>query len=132
MNIKRFIASVIAVFFIFGIVDFIFDLLVLGHVNGSMNTLWRLEPIRWLEPGLFMYAALLFVLIFAFIYKGKGMGEWVMYGILTGLLVNGVLSLRQYMLYPISFILTVIWFIEGMIQYILAGVAAALIYRPRS
>jgi len=132
MNIKRFIISVIAVFFIFGAVDFVFDFFILGHINESLNNLWRIKPIRWLEPVLYMYSALLFVWIFTFMRKDKGIGEGTRYGIFMGLLVSGMLSFKQYMLYPISFIPAAVWFIEGMIQYLLAGIATAMIYRPKS
>lgn len=130
MNVKRFLAASLAVFLVFGIVDFVFDLTVLMPINVSLNAVWRPEAIRWLEPALYLYAALLFVYIFTVTYKSGGIRGGALYGLLTGLLVSGILSFKQFALYPVPLNLAVIWFIEGLIQFITAGIATALIYKP--
>ena len=132
MNFKRYFAASIAIFFIFGLVDFIFDFFILTPINNTLKAVWRQETIIWLEPVLYMYTAFLFVYIFASLYRSKSVREGLVFGMVIGLLMSGILSFKQYALYPIPFTLAVIWFTEGMIQYILAGITMALIYRPKS
>jgi hypothetical protein len=132
MEIKKFAFASISVFFIFAIVDLIFDLSLLMPINMSLSAVWRPVMIRWLEPAIYLYIALLFVFIFAKMNKSADVKGGIIFGLLIGLLVSGVLSFKQYALYPIPFKLSVLWYLEGIVQYVLAGTAAALIYRPKT
>lgn len=132
MNIKRYLAASIVAFLVFGIIDFIFDFFILMPINHALKAVWRPEMMGWLEPVLYLYAALLFVFIFTIVSKSKNVREGIGYGVLIGLLVSGILSFKQYALYPIPLVLAVVWFAEGMLQYILAGITTALIYSPKT
>ncbi len=122
MTVKKYFITIAAVFFCFAIIDFLFDSLLLVKINNSLSNVWRPQMIFWLEPVLYLVSTLLFVFIFARIYKGKGITEGIFYGFLIGILMAGYSSFKQYALYPIPFKIAVIWFIEGLIQYTIAGI----------
>ena len=131
MNIKRYIAASFSVFIALGLIDFSFDFFFLGPINNSLRNIWRLNMIHWLEPVTYLAASLLFVFLLAHIHETRRISGGIFYGILVGLLVSGVHSFGQYATYPIPFILAVLWFAEGLIQYTIAGIITSLIYGPK-
>jgi hypothetical protein len=132
MNIRRYVAASIAVFITFGLVDFLFDFFILGSINHSLRNIWRPNMIHWLEPVTYLAAALLFVFLLTQAHTTKSVSCGILYGLLVGLLVNGVHSFGQYASYPIPFVLAVLWFAEGLIQYTVAGIVTSLVYRPKT
>jgi hypothetical protein len=44
--------------------------------------------------------------------------------------MNVIGMFGQYVMYPIPFSLSVQWFVFGMIEFAVAGIVAAAIYRP--
>jgi len=74
----------------------------------------------------------LFIYIFTKGYEGKGVAEGIRYGLIIGLLMLVVGMFNQYAVYPIPLNLTIQWFIYGLIQFIIVGIVAALIYRPET
>ncbi len=84
----------------------------------------------WIMHLTSLFLSFLFVYIFTKGYEGKGVGEGVRYGLLIGLLMNGVGAFNQYVIYPVPFKLAVQWFIFGTLEFIIAGIITALIYRP--
>jgi len=54
------------------------------------------------------------------------------YGLLIGILMLVVGMFNQWAVYPLPIGLVVQWFIFGLIQIMICGVVAALIYRPKA
>lgn len=131
MNIKRYAVACFAVFIVLSLIDLLFDFLLLGPINHSLKNVWRPDMIHWLEPVTYLSASILFVLLLTHIHNVKGVSGGVLYGLLVGLLVSGVHSFGQYATYPIPFVLAVLWFVEGLVQYAIAGIVTALICRPK-
>ena len=131
MNLKKYFLAAFLVFISFILIDFIFDSFILMRINITLKNIWRPHMIFWLEPVLYMASALFFVLIFALANKGNGLSEGILYGFLIGLLISGIQSFKQYALYSIPIILAIFWFIEGLIQYTIAGILTALIAQPK-
>lgn len=131
MDIKRSLISVAAVFLCLAAIDFGFDSTILSQMNTGMKETWRAVPVFWLEPVIYLGAAMIFVLIYSISSWKRGVSWGIIYGLLTGILVSGVLSFKQYSLYPIPLILSLVWFIEGIVQYIIAGIVTALILDKR-
>ena len=129
MNIKRYIAASFAVFLVFVLIDFLFDFFILMPINNSLRNIWRPDMIHWLEPITYLTASLLFVFLLTRGLKIKRISGGILYGLIIGLLVSGVHSFGQYANYPIPFILAVLWFAEGLIQYVTGGIITALFYR---
>ena len=73
-----------------------------------------------------------FVLIFAKGYEARGILEGVRYGFYIGMLFVFVMSFNQFAVYNIPYTLVWYWIILGIIQMIINGIVAALVYKPRS
>jgi len=132
MNVKRFIIASIAVYLVFQVLDFIIHGVILADTYKELANVWRpdMMSLMWI----FYIAGLLFAFLFVYIfikgYEGKGILEGVRYGIIIGLLMNVIGMFGQYVMYPLPFTLIILWFISGMIESILGGIAAAAIYKP--
>jgi len=132
MNTKRFLAGGLAIFVIFQICDFIIHGLILGKTYMSMTNVWRADMmslmwIMYLSSFVFSY-----LMMFVFIkgYEDRGLMEGVRFGILIGLMTNIMGAFYQYAVYPLPFSLIMQWVGYGFAEFILAGIAAAAIYKP--
>ncbi|MFQ6613130.1 MAG: DUF6768 family protein [Fidelibacterota bacterium] len=134
MNTKRFVGASLAVFVTNQVTDLIIHGGILSSTYDSLKNIWRaeMESTMWIMYVTSFVFAFLFIYIFSKGYEGKGISEGIKYGIIIGLLMNVVGMFNQYAVYPIPFILTIQWFIYGMIQYTIYGILAALIYRPNT
>jgi len=133
MNTKRFLAGGLAIFVIFQICDFIIHNLILGVLYMSMTNVWRpdmmsLMWIMYLSSFIFSY-----LMMFVFIkgYEDRGLLEGVRFGIIIGLMTNIMGAFYQYAVYPLPFSLILQWAGYGLVEFILAGIAAAMIYKPK-
>ena len=131
MNIKKLILASLAVFVTMQVTDYLIHYLILSSTYQSLATLWRpdMESMMWLMILTSLFFSFMFVFIYTKGYEGKGIMEGVRYGLIIGLFLNVVGALNQYVVYPIPFSLAVQWFIYGMIQFIIAGIIASLIYK---
>ena len=133
MNVKRFLLASLAVFILLQITSFVIHNLLLMKTYEVLSSVWRPDMMSkmWvMYPSSAVYA-LLFVYIFIKGYENKGLWEGARYGLVIGLFMGVPASLGQYMVYPLPFSLVSQWFIYGLVESILAGVAAAAIYRSR-
>ena len=132
MNTKKFLLASLAVFVTLQLLDFVIHSLLLGSVYNSIQDVFRPDMmdkmwIMYLTGAIF---SLLFVYIFSKGYEGKGIAEGAKYGLIIGLVVHLVGSYNQYVVYPLPYSLALKWFLYGTIELILAGIVAALIYKP--
>lgn len=134
MHIKKFVIAVIVVFVAFQILDFIIHGIILAPAYESLKSVWRQDVMSkmWIMYITSFILSLLFVYIFTKGYEGRGIGEGIRYGSIVGLLMNGVSIFNQYAVYPVPFTLALQWFIYGMIEFIICGIIAAVIYKPRN
>jgi len=132
MNIKRFILAGLAVFVTFQILDYVIHSLILSPVYEEFSSVWRpdMESMMWV----LMAASFVFSFLFVYIYS-KGFGHGLMagigYGFVIGLAAMCFPAINQYVIYPLPGFLVVQWCIYGLIQYVLCGVVASLIYKPK-
>ena len=132
MNIKRFLAGGLAIFVIFQVCDFVIHGVILMNAYTSIASVWRpdMMSLMWIMYlGSFVFS---YLMMFVFIkgYEDRGILEGVRFGILIGLMTNGIGAFYQYVLFPLPFSMIIQWFGYGLVEFILAGTAAAAIYRP--
>jgi hypothetical protein len=73
-----------------------------------------------------------FCYIFTKGYEGKGIAEGVRYGALMGLFVGLPSAVDVYVIYPITAELAMIWYVSGVISFVIFGAIFAAIYKPSS
>ena len=134
MNTKRFFTAGIAIFFANQLTDPIIHSFILGKTYETLSPVWRPDMMEkmWIMVLASVAFAFLFTFIFIRGYKGTGAMEGFRFGVLIGLLMSGIAVLQQYVIYPVPFYLAIIWFVCGMMQYVLYGMLAALIYKPKA
>jgi hypothetical protein len=133
MNIKRFLAGGLAIFAVFQICDFIIHNLILMEVYASMTNVWRPEMMSYMWIMFLCSFVFSYLMMFVFVkgYEDRGLLEGVRFGIIIGLMTNITGAFYQYAVYPLPFSLVLQWAGYGLIEFILAGLAAAAIYRPK-
>lgn len=132
MNIKRFLAGGLAIFVIFQVCDFVIHGVILMDAYTAIPGVWRpdMMSLMWIMYlGSFLFSYLV-MYVFVKGYEGRGIPEGVRFGILIGLMTNGIGAFYQYVIFPLPFSIVIQWFGYGLVEFILAGIAAAIIYRP--
>ncbi len=131
MNFKRFIAAVIAVFITFMALDSIIHTIILMNEYTSLQNLWRpdMQSLMWMMPIITFTLSVLVTLLFIRGYQDNGVREGVSFGILVGLLTNGLGAFSQYWMYPLPLSLALKWFAFGLMEFIIAGIVLSLVYR---
>lgn len=132
MNVKRFIFGGMVIFIIFQILDFLVHNILLMPIYASMTDVWRPDMMSKMWIMYVCSFVFSFLMMFVFIkgYEARGIMEGVRFGIIIGLMTNGAGAFYQYSVYPLPFSLVIQWFLYGLAEFIIAGIAAALIYRP--
>ncbi len=133
MNIKRMIIASIAVFVAFQVMDYVIHGVILSPVYQSLAHVWRPDMMSkmWILTLSSFIMLVLFVYIFIKGYENKGIIEGVRYALIIGLFMNVIGMFSQYVMYPIPFSLSVQWFIYGMVEFIICGIIAALVYKRK-
>lgn len=137
MNWKKLWLAALLVYLAFIATNSLFHGLILGdfYMKPEVQSAIRLEEemhkfflVRFLTMAVF---AFFFTFIFAKGYEGKGIMEGVRYGIYIALFTFFISSLEQFIIYPIPYAAVWYWIIVGLVQSVLMGIIAALIYRPK-
>ncbi|HZD54347.1 MAG TPA: hypothetical protein VE175_14960 [Woeseiaceae bacterium] len=81
----------------------------------------------YVSSAIYLY---LFCQLFAVASRGKGVTEGVRFGLLLGLFLSVPASINSYVVYPITPAIAAIWFMTGVISFMIAGAIFAAIYRP--
>ncbi|UCF65425.1 MAG: DUF1761 domain-containing protein [bacterium] len=134
MNTKKWIITSVVVFVVAQILEFIIHYLILGSTYQATAHLWRPEAemnqMMWMMWLTGLIWAFIFVYIFAKGYEGRGVMEGVRFGFVIGLFYSLPMSLGSYVTIAMPFSLALNWFVFGMIEIIILGIVAALLYKP--
>ena len=135
MNWKRFINAVIVGFVALFVMDLIIHVLILGEIYKPLTgTLLRSEADMNSKMWAYYIGAFFFTLLFVWIYtygvKGKGVIEGFRYGIYIGLFYIVVGSFMCWPIFPIPGALLWLWILFGMIEMIILGLIVGAIYKP--
>lgn len=137
MNTKKFWTAVIAVFVILEITNYLVHGVILNSVYASEEVKQFFRPMEEMVSKMWvMWVAdfvwsFFFVFIFVKGYQNKGIMEGVRYGIYIGLFFSFVYAYGSYVMYPLPYYLIFEWFVIGLMQSVLLGIVAALIYKPK-
>ena len=133
MDRKGFLISAVAVFVVYGVVNFLIHGVLLADAWATSSVV-RPEAdmmfkawIIWLTGLLWSF---IFVYFFHWVRQGPGVMEGVRYGFCIGLFVVVPAAYNSYATFPIPHSMALAWFVYGMLQVILCGVVVSLVYKP--
>ncbi|ODN42433.1 hypothetical protein [Piscirickettsia litoralis] len=130
MNCKRFLLSVVAVFIVIFIIDFIVHGFVLQGIYSETATLWR--PQAEQKMGFMVLSQFAFAVVFSFIYikayVAKNIATGLRHGVYIGLLL-ATLQIGAYAYMPIPFVLALAWCCSVIINSVVAGWVIGCIYK---
>ena len=136
MNTQRWMAASLAVVVVLWLVEMLIHGFMLSDIYRQTASVWRpmaemekVMPLMWL-------GYILFAPFFVFLYakgvepKKEAFGQGLRFGLIFGIGLSAMNSLGWYAVLPIPGALAFYWFLAGIAIYAVAGVAAALVYRP--
>jgi hypothetical protein len=134
MNLKRFLPSVLAVFITYEVLSYVIHSLLLSECYKELASLWRKDMMQymWLMYLVDLFFSFIFVLIYTKWSKKFNIGFGILFGLLVGLMMNTNGMINQWVIYPITNHLLVLWIIFGLLQFLICGLVLGIIYQPRT
>jgi len=136
MNGKKCLLSAIAVVAILFATDFVIHGMILKESYAATAALWRpmeeMHGLTWTTYALYAVNGLVLPYLY---YKGveagkAPLGQGLRFGLLIGLMMASGWSLGTYFMVPMPGSLAATWFVAGMIQFALVGLALGAIIKP--
>jgi hypothetical protein len=131
---KTFWIGFIVVYIVWQVIGFGVHGVLLGDTYRAMAEVFRPEAVMNSMMWMMFLSSALYLLLFCYIftkgYEGKGVGEGLRFGLLMGLFMSIPMALDQYVVYPLTTNLAVIWFVTGVVSFMIAGAIFAGIYKP--
>ncbi len=136
MKNKTFWIGFVVVFVVMNVYGYLVHEVGLSATYQSLASVFRpkaeMDSMMWMMMAGGVVSLALFCHIFTLGYEGKGVMEGVRYGILIGIFASIPMSVDQYVIYPLTGELAVIWFVSGVVGFVIAGAVFASIYKPAS
>lgn len=138
MNVKKLIIAFVVVFILLEATNYFVNMVILSstYANPEISKIFR--PLAEMEAKMWrmwiadLVYSFFFVFIFVKGYENKGIMEGVRYGIYIGIFIQFMAAVAQNVVYPVPAYLAAQWFIYGMIESVIFGVATAMIYKPKA
>jgi hypothetical protein len=135
MNVPRLLIAILVGFVLIFGTDFLIHAVWLRPDYEATKALWRPDAemdsrIAWIFFAQFLCAGS-FMIVWALGFAGRSVGTGIAVGLILGLFEQ-VWAIVNFVVIPLPGDLAVKWFLAGLVQVVLLGVAAALIYRPRA
>jgi hypothetical protein len=137
MNWKKFWLAALLVYLAYVATNFIIHGLILGgyYMKPDVQSAWRpdaeMNKLAWVRFAAWAVFAFFFTFIFAKGYERKGVMEGVRFGVYIAFFVFFTTSFQQFTIYPIPYAVVWYWIIAGLVQSVLMGIVAALVYKPK-
>jgi hypothetical protein len=134
MDNKTFWLGFVAVYVVWQILGYLVHGVMLQEHYAVLADVFRPESdmmdkmwLMYVSSAVYLY---LFCKIFTVGYENKGVMEGVRFGLLLGLFFSIPAAMDQYVVYPVTEAIAGLWFIAGVISFMIAGAVFAAIYRP--
>ncbi len=127
---KKLWLGVLVVFVVLAVCETIVNMLLMSSAYMATAALWRpqAEMKVWLFYVIYVFVAFFFTLIFSKGYEGKGVAEGLRYGFYVGMMMAVPMAYGTYASMPVPYSLALQWFLYGLVEYMLCGVAVAVVY----
>jgi hypothetical protein len=134
MDVKRYFLSSMAVFVTTMVLDIVTHRVILSRAYEATKSVWRQDaaalPIASIVP-VAITVAFAFTYMFVKSSGASGIFAGIRFGGIAGIFISLPMSYMFYVMLPIPLSLALQWLIYGLIQTILMGITAALVYRTR-
>jgi hypothetical protein len=135
MNIKRLLLSILIIAIYIVLFEWGFHGYLLKEIYQATPQVWRAQAqmpayLPYLTLGQ-VVMAIAFCTIFAWGYRGPGLGQGAAYGFFFGLIAAAD-SLISYAILPISTTLLAYWILGTFVETILGGILLAAVYRGKA
>ena len=133
---KKIVTSSIVVLFLFLVMDYVLHGILLSGLYAETASLWRapgeLKGFIWILWAVDAVMAFLLVWLFSKGWEtGKPwLGQGFRFGLGLGLLFSLPMGFSMYAMMPVPFSLALGWFAGGLTEFVIASIAAALLFRP--
>lgn len=135
MNKKKFLIAFIVVFVLLELLNYlVYNVIMMSAFESVKNVFRPMDDMMskmWIMYIADIIWSFFFVFIFIKGYEKKGILEGLRYGIYIGLFQSFMAAYAQYVVYPLPYSMALQWFIYGLIEMIILGIATALIYKPQ-
>lgn len=130
---KRIWIGFVSVFVTTQVIEGLVNFLLLGPIYSSYSHIWRpiTEVKLWMLPVTGLFFSFFFVFIFSKGYEGKGVLEGIRYGFYVALMVVLPNAYGNYATMQIPYALVLQWFTYGTMEYVIAGVVLATVFKLR-
>lgn len=124
----------VVVFILMVICSYIVNSLILASTYQSLQNLWRPDMMSkmWIFYLVMLFQAFFFSFIFSKGYEGKGIAEGVRYGLYIGIWMSVGMAYATYAMIAIPYSMALQWFIYGVIEYVIYGIALALVFGKKT
>lgn len=132
MNFLRFLRAVITVYILYEIIGYYAHNSLLCDCYAELEELWR--PDMKQKMNYTFIADFVFTTLFVVIYTRWVKNHTVLTGIVFGLtfsLISITNIVNQYVMYPLSKHMTVLWILTAILQMLVSGLSVGMIYRPK-
>ena len=128
---KKMLIGFVAVFITLEVLDAIIHGGILMSTYMAMQNVWRTDMMAkmWVLHVVRIITAFFFVVIFSKGYENKGIMEGLRYGFYVGMIVSSGFAFGSYASYPIPHMLAIHWFLLTLVEYLIAGVVIAQVYK---
>lgn len=122
------------VFILLIILGMIIHGVLLSPVYSTMEGMMRpqAEMKMWIIFVVDAVIAYFFTLVFSKGYENKGIAEGVRYGLYIGLMFGISMAYGSYASMPIPYSLALQWFLYTIAQYVICGIALAIVFKPKT
>jgi hypothetical protein len=134
MKFIRFLLSVLAVFITYELLSYVIHSLLLSECYKELASVWRKDMMQymWLMYLVDLFFSFFFVLIYTKWSKKFNIGSGILFGLLVGLMMNTTGMISQWIIYPITNHLLVLWVFFGLLQFLICGMVLGKTYKPRT
>ena len=130
---KKVLIGFVVVFVLTFLLDYIVNMYVMMADYEATKQLWRAP--EEMKMGVIvvsqLFFAFFFTLIFSKGYEGKGIQEGVRYGVYVALMMVLPAAYMTFATMPVPYSLSLKWFLSGLVQNMLYGIALALVFGKR-
>ena len=132
MNKKVWIGFIV-VFIVLEILDFLVHGVILAGAYKSIQGVFRpdMSSKMWMYYVINIVTAFFFTFIFSKGYEKKGIMEGVRYGFYIGVWMSVGMALGTDSMIKLGRSMTIQWLIYGVIEYIIAGIALAIVFKEK-